>query len=242
MGTCSQGFGGQKEPRKINIKVSLDVLLTEESRHPISSSMCKFPAWNNLKHFNHVSTISFTDGQSFYDILKVNRMFSFVQSNLILFCHIQCILPCIVQLLPRNSPLIHCIRAYQCYRIMIGLRCMTDRRLKYLEGLIKDYERYCSVCVRIVSSMLFILPLHPQKVSKEYEKNFDFFKQHYVSHVISDIRQKGTTDNTSTRPGEGFQQEAAEAYKQTSKKEAEKQVTHPHQWLDTRSGGTDGQN
>lgn len=36
MGTCSQGFGGQKEPRKIDVKVSLSVLLTE-SRHPISS-------------------------------------------------------------------------------------------------------------------------------------------------------------------------------------------------------------
>jgi hypothetical protein len=65
MGTCSEGFGGQKKPRKINIKVSLDVLLTEESHHPISSSMRKFPAWNNLKHFNHISTISFTNGQSF---------------------------------------------------------------------------------------------------------------------------------------------------------------------------------
>ena len=86
----------------------------------------------------------------------------------------------------------------------------------------KDIAQYVS---ELSSLCPFIFPLHPQKVSKEYEKNFDFFKQHYVSHVISDIRQKGTTDNTSTRPGEGFQQEAAEAYKQTSKKEAEKQVT-----------------
>ena len=87
-----------------------------------------------------------------------------------------------------------------------------------------------------------ILQLHCQKVSKEYEKNFDFFKQHYVSHVISDIWQKGTTDNTSTHPGEGFQQEAAEAYKQTSKKEAEKQVTPLLRTHidDTHSCGTDG--
>lgn len=34
--------------------------------------MRQFPSWNNLKHFNYVSTISFTDGQSFYDILKVD--------------------------------------------------------------------------------------------------------------------------------------------------------------------------
>lgn len=67
-------------------------------------------------------------------------------------------------------------------------------------------------------------PFTSQKVSNEHGKNFKFFKQHYVSHIIEDIRRKGTTDNTSTRPGEGFQQEAAEAYKQTNKKSAEKQV------------------
>lgn len=61
-------------------------------------------------------------------------------------------------------------------------------------------------------------------MSKEHGKDFNFFKQHYVCHIIEDIRQKGTTDNTSTRPGEGFQQEAAEAYDQTNKKNAEKQV------------------
>ena len=61
-------------------------------------------------------------------------------------------------------------------------------------------------------------------MSKEHGKDFDFFKQHYVCHIIEDIRRKGTTDNTSTRPGEGFQQEAAEAFEQTNKKNAEKQV------------------
>ena len=78
MGACSQGFGGQEESRKANVKVSLSIIL-KESFHLNSFaeslySMCKFPAWNNLKHFNHISTISFTDGQSFYDILKVSHM------------------------------------------------------------------------------------------------------------------------------------------------------------------------
>ena len=31
-----------------------------------------FPRWNGLKHFYNVTTIKFTDGQSFYDILKVS--------------------------------------------------------------------------------------------------------------------------------------------------------------------------
>jgi len=99
---------------------------------------------------------------------------------------------------------------------------MTDQRLKHLEELIKVYEKCCLVCLLSSTSDLPILS--PQKVSKEYGKNFDFFKQHYVSHVVSDIRQKGTTDNMSTRPGEGFNQEAAEAYAQTNGKQAESQV------------------
>jgi hypothetical protein len=34
--------------------------------------MHNFPFWNGLKHFDHVTTMPFTDGQSFYDILKVS--------------------------------------------------------------------------------------------------------------------------------------------------------------------------
>jgi hypothetical protein len=53
-------------------------------------------------------------------------------------------------------------------------------------------------------------------VSEKYGKDFDFFKQHATSHIVDDIFQKGTTNHGSTRPGEGFQQEATEAYNQTS--------------------------
>jgi hypothetical protein len=38
------------------------------------------------------------------------------------------------------------------------------------------------------------------------------------------MMEKGTTDNFSTRPGEGFQQEAAQAYAQTNGKRPERQV------------------
>jgi len=33
--------------------------------------MALFPRWSNLKHFYHVSTTTFGDGQAYYDILKV---------------------------------------------------------------------------------------------------------------------------------------------------------------------------
>ena len=135
--------------------------------------MREFPSWNSLKHFNHVSTISFTDGQSFYDILKVGFRL-YYQGTLELFC-IQCILPCIVQLLPRNSSLIHCIRACQCYRIVIGLRCMTDRRFKHLKELIKKYETYCSVCGLGISLTMTKPPSTSESV-KGTRKKFQFFQ------------------------------------------------------------------
>lgn len=63
-----------------------------------------------------------------------------------------------------------------------------------------------------------------QKVSDLYGKDFDFFKQHAASHVIQDIEERGTTNNFTTRPGEGFQQEAAQVYKRTNRKDTESQV------------------
>ena len=69
-----------------------------------------------------------------------------------------------------------------------------------------------------------------QKVEQEHGKNFDFLKQHASSHMFQDIRQKGTTDNFSTRTGEGFQQEAAQAFEQTNMKNAEHQVSAFHLW------------
>ncbi len=69
-----------------------------------------------------------------------------------------------------------------------------------------------------------------QQVEQEYGKNFDFLKQHASSHVFQDIRQKGTLDNFSTRTGEGFQQEAAQAFEQTNMKNAEHQVSAFNLW------------
>ncbi|KAJ6525334.1 hypothetical protein B0H19DRAFT_1276131 [Mycena capillaripes] len=141
----------------------LDALAELDGKGTFAKNMREFSRWPGLKHFNQVTTIKFTEGQTFYDILKS-------------------VLPCIVQILPRNSPLNHCIRA----------------RLERLGTFINDYESCCS------------------RVSDRYGKNFDFFKQHATSHIVRDIQDKGTTNHGSTRPGEGFQQEASEAYNQTN--------------------------
>ncbi|KAJ7092944.1 hypothetical protein B0H15DRAFT_938487 [Mycena belliarum] len=165
----------------------LDALENLQQKGTFAENMRRFSRWPNLKHFNQVTTVHFTDGQSFYDILK-------------------CVLPCIVQLFPPEDPLVHCIRAYQQYRIMVGMHCMPERRLERLDVFIQNYEHWCSM------------------VSDVYGKSFDFFKQHATSHVVADIRAKGTTNHGSTRPGEGFQQEAHEAYLKTNGKDVARQM------------------
>ena len=47
--------------------------------------MAIFPRWNHLKHFNSVSTTKFTDGNAFFDILKVRgTIFEFITMLIIL--------------------------------------------------------------------------------------------------------------------------------------------------------------
>ncbi|EGO04816.1 hypothetical protein SERLA73DRAFT_149177 [Serpula lacrymans var. lacrymans S7.3] len=94
-----------------------------------------------LKHFMNVTTVEYADGQ--------------------------CILPRIVQILPKNSTL---------------------------------------------------------HISNDYKKDFHFSKQHAINHILTEIRQKGATDNYNTRVSEGFHQEAQEAYKQTNRKDTDSQM------------------
>ncbi|KAI5823796.1 hypothetical protein K523DRAFT_333657 [Schizophyllum commune Tattone D] len=144
--------------------------------------------WQDFQHFINVSDKHFSDGQSFFDILKS-------------------VLPCVTQILPSNSVLIKCIRAYLKYRMMVGMTCTTERRLQLLRQYVQEYQRCC------------------EQVSKTYHKNFKFYKQHFTCHAERDIREKGTLNHACTRPGEGFIQEAAEAYSQTSKKNVDPQMT-----------------
>ncbi|KAJ7033041.1 hypothetical protein C8F04DRAFT_958197, partial [Mycena alexandri] len=165
----------------------LEVLEERGCKGAFAENMREFSWWPGLKHFKEVTTIHFADGQASYDILK-------------------CVLPCIVQLMPLNDPLVHCIRSYQRNRLMSGMHCMPMRRLDRLKELIKDCEHWCS------------------RMSEKYGKDFGFFKQHATSHIIADICTKGTSNHGSTRPGEGFQQEAAQAYNRTNFKNVTPQM------------------
>ncbi len=102
---------------------------------------------------------------------------------------------------------------------------MTESRIKRLKLVLKDYEKNCTVSENLIYFVVWV-NIFPSLSHRSMRKNFDFLKQHACSHVIDDIMDKGTTDNFSTRPGEGFQQEAAQAYAQTNGKNAEHQVSN----------------
>jgi hypothetical protein len=61
------------------------------------------------------------------------------------FAHRQCIIPCLVHLLPRNSALIRALRALQQFRMLEGMHCLTTNRLKVMDTAIQNYEVGCRV-------------------------------------------------------------------------------------------------
>ncbi|KAJ7430437.1 hypothetical protein FB451DRAFT_1068346 [Mycena latifolia] len=90
----------------------------------LATNMDNFPRWRNLKHVYSPTTIDYSEGQTFLDILK-------------------CALPCLDQILPANSCLIKLVRAMQKVRAMLGLEVTTASRLELLRKMIAKYERAC---------------------------------------------------------------------------------------------------
>ncbi|KAJ7204969.1 hypothetical protein GGX14DRAFT_645516 [Mycena pura] len=148
-----------------------------------------FPRWRGLKHIDDPLTKDFADGQTHFDILK-------------------CVIFALTQLLPTKSTLLPCVRALLQFRMLAGLRVMTESRTRVIESFIRRYEACCT------------------KVAEEHGKNFNFPKQHFTSHAVADIWAKGVLRNATTRTGEGIHQEVAQHYKQTNGRDAVEQISH----------------
>jgi hypothetical protein len=54
-------------------------------------------------------------------------------------------LPPLCNILGEDNPLVHCIRAYQQYCIMVSMKVMTTDRLERLRHYMLTYEHYCKV-------------------------------------------------------------------------------------------------
>ncbi|KIJ48583.1 hypothetical protein M422DRAFT_162395 [Sphaerobolus stellatus SS14] len=64
-----------------------------------------------------------------------------------------------------------------------------------------------------------------KRLGKDYNKNYNYPKHHFLKHLPFDLRSKASTDNYTTRPGEGFQQEVQQAFDQTNFRDTEPQMT-----------------
>ncbi|KIJ29756.1 hypothetical protein M422DRAFT_188008, partial [Sphaerobolus stellatus SS14] len=163
-------------------------ILTSPQQSELNRNMRQVPRWRGLKHFNAVVAVDFSDGNSYRDILK-------------------CILPCIVNILPRNSTIVQAIRLCAIIREIASLNPVTEEHIEYLERCLPRYQKICS------------------QLSLQFGKNYNYPKHHNLVHLPEDLRAKGSTVNYTTRPGEGFQQEVQQAYDQTNFKNTEPQMT-----------------
>ncbi|KAJ7848671.1 hypothetical protein B0H13DRAFT_1729915 [Mycena leptocephala] len=93
-----------------------DYLQTHGLATVFNANMDKFPRWSNLKHLSSPTTIDYSDGQTFLDILKI---------------------------LPQNSCLIKLVREMQKVRAMLGLWVTTGSRNEYTNKSIIAYGKVC---------------------------------------------------------------------------------------------------
>ncbi|KAJ7493651.1 hypothetical protein FB451DRAFT_1164530 [Mycena latifolia] len=103
--------------------------------------MSQFPRWRNLKHIQSPTTIEYSEGQTFLDILK-------------------CALPCLVQLLPPNSCLVRVVRVMQKICVLLGLEVHTNTRLERLHEAIGEYEKICEEISRKHGKVFDFLKQH----------------------------------------------------------------------------------
>ncbi|KAJ7220258.1 hypothetical protein GGX14DRAFT_515671 [Mycena pura] len=155
----------------------------------LTRNMAQVPRWPGLKHWENVTTKQMNNGQEFLDIEKS-------------------LLPCIAQLLPRDSPWVHIIRAHQRFRMIMGLHCVTDDQIARKEKYQAEYERWAT------------------KISERYpEYQFDFPKQHAVYHSTDDIKFKGAPSVYCTRANEGHHQENRDSATRGNHHDNDKQVS-----------------
>lgn len=116
--------------------------------------MHQVPRWRGLKHQNHVTTVEYADGQTFFDILKVSdNLFSSLKSTDVFG---QCILPCIAQTIKKGSPLVECIRAYSRYHMMVDVHCHLERCL----GRLREYKIQYMDAAQVSFTLSLILSSH----------------------------------------------------------------------------------
>ncbi|KAJ6589204.1 hypothetical protein B0H19DRAFT_1103276 [Mycena capillaripes] len=127
--------------------------------------------------------------------------------NRMIILFFQSLLSCIVQLLPKDSPWVHAIRAHIRYRMMLGLHCITDEQIERKEKYQLRYGKWC------------------MKITEKCGYNFDFPKQHNSHHSSAEIRAKEVPSVYCTRVNEGHHKETRDAYALGNHRNNDRHVT-----------------
>ncbi|KIJ50224.1 hypothetical protein M422DRAFT_245466 [Sphaerobolus stellatus SS14] len=114
------------------------------------------PRWRGLNLYQEVTAVDFADGNNYRDIFK-------------------CILPCIVDILPRDSVVVQAIRLCGMIRTIASLNLVSDEQIEYIEKCLPKYEAICS------------------RLSLDLDKNYKYPKHHTLLHLPEDLRAKGST-------------------------------------------------
>ncbi|KAJ6632248.1 hypothetical protein B0H10DRAFT_2206633 [Mycena sp. CBHHK59/15] len=96
-----------------------------------NANMANFPRWRDLKHISSPTTIDYSDGQTFLDILKAF-----------------------------NSWLVRLIRIMNKVRALLGVEVATDTRLELLHKFIAEYEKICKGVSQTYNKLLDFLKQH----------------------------------------------------------------------------------
>jgi hypothetical protein len=139
---------------------------------------------------------------------------------------LQVIVPAIVQSLPTNSPIVHCISWLQAIRTFLDLKCTSSAQRAHLRTvLLPNYQKFCVVRTSQCNATCLEGSLLAQKVTTSLGKTFDWPKQHDILHHAADsIEHMGSAIHQTTRVGEGMLQEVKQLYRRTNGRNVESQV------------------
>ncbi|KIJ28043.1 hypothetical protein M422DRAFT_270732 [Sphaerobolus stellatus SS14] len=99
--------------------------LTQPQKVQLTRNMSQVLRWRGLNHYQEVTAVDFADGNNYRDILK-------------------CILPCIVDILPRDSIVVQAIRLCGINQTVASLNLVSDEQIEYMEKCLPKYAAICS--------------------------------------------------------------------------------------------------
>ncbi|KAG1808960.1 uncharacterized protein BJ212DRAFT_1448905 [Suillus subaureus] len=143
-----------------------------------------FPQWRNLNHFSQVTSISFSDGTKYEDILK---LIVFAAHNV--FDHDQDL---------EAYLLLHCVHSYMEFNMYASFEVHT-------EDTINDGRK-------ALANLTELMDKYIQDTLDLSDKSWNLPKKHLSAHLFNDIEAKGVTQNYSTKPNKKMHDPLKDAY------------------------------